>query len=184
MLRLKNKTGQVRILTFSVISREAGCSNISETVAKHQGCIFHPRPRLLPSQMPCRKATETFVLRKHSCGKTDLRAPRSLQHRLHFGGAEAKGERLGFMASAGIYFFELPCPSSCQVMTVKDSEVASCCSLRKWQAKSLPVTVGVCAWGWESSPAATAAHMHKDNLNMSTARHKQFISSGSDVVRE
>lgn len=38
---------------------------------------------------------------------------------------------------AGIYVFELPCPSSRQVMTMKDSEVASCCSLRKWQAKSL-----------------------------------------------
>lgn len=35
------------------------------------------------------------------------------------------------------FFFELPCSSSRQVMTAKDSEVASCCSLRKWQAKSL-----------------------------------------------
>lgn len=78
------------------------------------------------------------MLRKNNCGKIWLEAPRSLQRRVHFAAAspaEASGEELGLLASSGIYFVELPCPGSRQVMTMKDSEVASCCSLRKWQAQ-------------------------------------------------
>lgn len=60
---------------FSVIWRETVFSILSEAVAKCQGGIFHPSPKLLPSQVPGGKTAERAVFRKNNCGKMWLKAP-------------------------------------------------------------------------------------------------------------
>lgn len=55
--------------------------------------------------------------------------------------------------------FELVSAGSCQVMATKGLEVASCCSLKKWQLKCLCACDSGCL------------RMHKDNSKVSTAGH-------------
>lgn len=68
---------------------------------------------------------------------------------------------------------------------MKDSEVASCCSLRKWQAKTLSACDSGCLrLGMGEQPSTDRSSHAQGQLEVSTAGHEQFVSSGSDVVRE
>lgn len=170
----------MRIFTFLVVWREKSFSSISKTVAKHHGGIFHPSPRLLTSQTPRGKAVETSE--KTAGEKFGSEPPDSSEIGYCSGAspAEARGERLGFLASAGIYLFlSYHAPGSRQVTTVKDSEVASCCSLRKWQEKSLCACDSGCLrLGTGEEPSSGRSSRAQGQLQ------RVFISLCSGVNRE
>lgn len=124
--------------------------------------------------------------RKHSYGKTWLRAPQSLQHGVHF--AEQTLPKWG--KASGICWdsccVELPCPSSRQVTTMEGSEVASCCSLRKWQAKPLSACDSGCL-GMGQQPSSGRSLYAQEQLECvnSRARASLFgLRCGLGVNRE